>query len=75
MNDWISVKNKLPEKEQKVLFYVKERDEIFAGCFSLRFENNQFEFVENLDGWNFFEETITHWMPLPEPPKEEVWDG
>ena len=55
---WISVKDRLPEPNQKVLAYradSKGTYEEYRLCF----------------GWAL-KGAITHWMPLPEPPKEEV---
>ena len=59
---WISVKDGLPEKWQNVL--VVRTD----GAFRL-------DFIGSLDVWyddvNFVGYPVTHWMPLPEPPKED----
>ena len=68
MTKWISVKDQMPKDEQKVLFFVRDRENMYAGQF---FSERQ-RFEENLDGWWFDEENITHWMPLPEPPKEII---
>jgi hypothetical protein len=59
-NDWISVEEKLPEKDKRVLWYNPTLyspivvDSI-APDWNGRLENN----------------TYTHWQELPEPPKEE----
>ena len=61
---WISVKERLPEKERAVLCHCRaniiealylDTDECWQG-FSGRYMKN----------------FVTHWMPLPEPPKEET---
>lgn len=61
--NWISVRDRLPEQDQMVLTW--SYDEIIAwgaikhGVWSaIRDEYGQ-------------EITITHWMPLPEPPKDD----
>lgn len=75
--EWISVKQKLPIHHQKIIFYVKDRDECFCGFFEITPENRRISsdkkniFYENLDNWWFEDEEITRWMPLPEPPKDE----
>ena len=74
MSEWIKCSDRLPNKDQKVLFYVLDREKMYAGyftkdhrCCSLPSE----KFVENLGDWWFDEETITHWMPLPKLPEEK----
>ena len=61
--EWIPVTERLPEKWQNVL--VVRTD----GAFRL-------DFVGSLDVWyddvNFVGYPVTHWMPLPEPPKGDV---
>jgi hypothetical protein len=59
-NDWISVEEKLPEKDKRVLwynptFYSPIVVDSIAPDWNGRLENN----------------TYTHWQELPEPPKEE----
>lgn len=54
---WISVKDRLPESDQKVLAYTSEG-------------KGTFEEFRLCCGWAI-KGAITHWMPLPEPPKEE----
>ena len=70
--EWISVKDKLPEDEAPVLAYYgffRENDDLgtrFIGTLTF------FVFDKN-PHWQH-ESTglfVTHWMPLPEPPKEE----
>ena len=78
MMDWISVKDRLPEKSGEYLVYGPHvRTAWFAE--SLR-ENPQLEYygAPNLPGFyngdneaDWVEYGITHWMPLPEPPKED----
>lgn len=60
---WISVKERLPEVGEDVLAYLGEG--IFEICWTLK------------DGcWETRDsyldmDAVTHWQPLPEPPKEE----
>lgn len=66
---WISVKDKLPNHDGRYLCNVKSY--AFRGCFYqtiLTFDKYGFR-----DG-NVYEESVTHWMELPDCP-EEIKDG
>jgi hypothetical protein len=56
--DWVSVDDKLPIVEMDVLMFTKSLH-IITGTFS----DNCF------DDNTFVRDDITHWQPLPEPPK------
>ena len=67
MNEWISVKNKLPNAE-----YGESKDVLTINSMGVMR-------VMNFDGGCWCYQTmepyasafkITHWMPLPQPPKE-----
>lgn len=67
---WISVKDRLPDEHIRVLvvnddakFMVAERAE----------DDWWYQYIAyDVDRWDALEQgVITHWMPLPEPPKEE----
>ena len=58
--EWISVKEKIPNTKDLVLTY---SEEITGHKYRLM--------VPNLS-ISPFARSITHWMPLPEPPKEET---
>jgi len=61
---WISVKDKLPNEEQRVIYYFKH-----TGI-------NVGKYMSTIYGPCFYGETgwltddVTHWMPLPEIPNE-----
>lgn len=65
MAEWISVKNALPEPGERVLatngIVVGEG---YVGSKWLRYYGVDWQVA--------FEEPVTHWIPLPEPPKEDV---
>ncbi len=61
---WISIKDRLPENNQIIVFIVENRIVPLAG----NYLNGKFR--ESLDLWGFADELITHWMPLPELPNE-----
>ena len=81
MGDWIRCEDRLPELEQRVLVFAKciidgfTEDAIVAITSmtdvnplwpSIKWE------VHWRDPWQYFmsDYKITHWMPLPEPPKD-----
>ena len=66
--NWISVKECLPEDGKEVLV-CDTRDGIIAVL-----EHDSGEYASPWHGCEYWldEDEITHWMPLPEPPKEEV---
>lgn len=63
---WISVKEKLPNKNRRVLFYSKNKI-IVLGFFSD--DGWTEESSEGICKLNY--RNVTHWMPLPNPPKEK----
>ena len=73
MADWISVKERMPDRGGKVLcWYGFEKDGerskmMFMGCLDYYAHDEQPHFQHGLAGLY-----VTHWMPLPEPPVESV---
>lgn len=60
-NCWVSVKDKLPELFKNVLTINIEGKILI----------NWLEDIENEEGYFAYDgKRVTHWMPLPEPPKE-----
>lgn len=70
MNKWISVKDKLPDKGGKYL--VHYHDDITGEYVIIR---EYLEKTRRFAPMDYFEEhtgrKAMHWMPLPEPPKED----
>jgi hypothetical protein len=82
MAEWISVKDRLPEENGRYLCYVKaKRRTGFIGTYGFVENLHEFDemffkgenrsgFITDDDRLGFVEiENVTHWMPLPEPPK------
>lgn len=61
--DWISVNERLPDPEKRVICVTMSKRIIIA-C---RTKHS----VMREGGYKFYKvwELVTHWMPLPEPPK------
>ena len=68
-NEWISVNDRLPEKDGK---YIVARREGSRYSISVRkFRKDVPCWYSGYCGhWERRTNGITHWMPLPEPPKE-----
>lgn len=66
-NNWVSVKDRLPENNDAVLFYVKNGIGFLVGYF----ENEHWvETFGRLYCERIEDGTVTHWMPIPNPPEE-----
>ena len=68
MTKWIRVKDRLPDNRQDVIVYNECKEVCGATFFAAGPEwdysqGNQFT-VSDLD-------TVTHWMPFPNPPEED----
>ncbi len=59
VQEWIPVKDRLPDKPMKCLVYTKRGE---CGGYEITYYNQ---------GFNLQYSNVTHWMPLPEPPKGE----
>lgn len=57
-NEWISVKDRLPDEDTRVLVYIK-------GTYTF-FDTDRILYGK----WVRWNASVTHWMPLPEPPKD-----
>ena len=78
---WISVKDKLPEPEQDVLVIAHGWSGrlLYIGSYQrMEAETSWLAGVTSkasdwsLWGWSYLREPeVTHWMPLPDPPKED----
>lgn len=69
MPQWISVKDRLPESSCMVFCF-----DGFHNFYVTEYSAKHKKFNANdTEGGDFYAlETITHWMPIPEPTKEET---
>ena len=75
--EWISVKDRLPEEGVEVLIYCNP--DIVQAVFSVGYWKGSFDVTDYMnDGFvpdrrickqGSDYDYVTHWMPLPEPPK------
>ena len=64
---WISVKDRMPEIGTVVLGYAKQNPFSAYDVMRVRNLGNGFEMIR----YHEYASSVTHWMPMPEPPKEE----
>lgn len=70
---WISVEERLPEKlNENNQVYITEEVIGFDGecAYIGQYKVYKHDGYRTFFDGNFFRDDITHWMPLPEPPKE-----
>lgn len=60
MSEWISVKDRLPKNDNRVLVYMHENRLSYTKIDTDRLVNGE---------WVRWSDTVTHWQPLPEPPE------
>lgn len=69
MNEWISVGDRLPAKQKWVLATTFEGD-ICQACIIGEYDGRpNWNIVPHSGNWFKSTDSVTHWMPLPEPPQ------
>lgn len=72
---WIGVEERLPEDDVDVLVYIASKKENVDSVTAITYYTHSM-YGYNIEGWCsprqycFWDREVTHWMPLPEPPKE-----
>lgn len=69
MDNWISCKDGLPKANRIVLICAKYVNHEPMVCVSCLTKAGKWVILEIGDAYP--DGVVTHWMPLPEPPKEE----
>ena len=65
---WISVKDKVPESNEIVLVSAQDKDGDRYHALAVRYPCGDWDSTDEY--FNQWDGEVTHWMPLPEPPKE-----
>lgn len=73
VNKWISCKDKMPEEYKTVLVYEKDYG-VMIGELEKKFFDTQY-FIARKSGLILRTTEVTHWQPLPEPPKDGDTNG
>ena len=63
-DQWIDVSDRLPDESGRYWCYVAEQSDLGLGHYQWNYAYSKIDGWERTDGG-----TITHWMPLPDPPK------
>lgn len=72
VSKWISCKDKMPEDNTSVLFvYVSENGvkSVHYG-YHTTIRGVYSGWRKTSGGWEYSDEEVTHWQPIPEPPKD-----
>ena len=64
---WIPVAERLPEQNTRVIGFMA-----WKGITAIEYQHGKWYSIDHLQPLP--DEAVTHWMPLPQPPKEET-DG
>jgi len=70
MTEWIKCSERLPLESQEVIVFDPIYDKpVFQSQYANKYFKQSFQvnWTHQVMGEN---DTVTHWMPLPEPPKE-----
>lgn len=63
VNEWININERLPENGQEIDLWIAASDGAKPFRMSWKWEEQDTAAIRINDG------KVTHWMPLPEPPK------
>ena len=73
VQEWIPVTERLPENDAMVIGYTPCDGFMFVGYYheENKYDWRQWYIVTAMRSTKVITKKVTHWMPLPEPPKEE----
>lgn len=75
MSEWISVFKKKPYPEERILLQTESGEIVTGWLRELTADDIYYCFGNESAGWdfefNFDLGSVTHWMPLPQPPQSK----
>ena len=70
-NPWISVKDRLPDVDDFLIANFRNKPSFIAKARKFTVHNKDGKWCKYTGGGITWIEHNTHWMPLPDPPKEQ----
>ena len=70
MSEWISVEDELPKND--LVLIINELGDITVGSHEIKHDGACWRVGNDCVSWDYdfnYEFYVTHWQPLPEPPK------
>lgn len=73
VQEWISVKDRLPENDVMVIGYTHCDGFMFVGYYheEPKYDWKVWRIVTAMRSTKVMKKKVTHWLPLPQPPKGE----
>lgn len=69
MSEWILVSDRLPEENQKVIYYFEEVG-VHIGRYTKYVDDDGYDHAVFFSHAGWLCDDVTHWMPYPEDPVE-----
>lgn len=66
-SEWISIEERLPENEERVLVYINSK------LYGKTLDTDRY--LRDSGSWARWNNHVTHWQPLPEAPKTKGGEG
>lgn len=63
---WVRTEERMPEDDERVLTLCRD-----GRIHDMRWNYPHWEWRDNISRDTYFEEFVTHWMPIPAPPSTE----
>ena len=75
VQEWISVDERLPENDVMVIGYTPCDGFMFIGYYheEPKYDWKVWRIITAMRSTKVMKKKVTHWMPLPEPPKEPAY--
>ena len=74
VQEWISVDDRLPENDVMVIGYTPCDGFMFVGYYheEPKYDWKVWRIITAMRSTKVMKKKVTHWMPLPQPPKGEI---